>query len=142
MKYLTRAGKKDGESDLKDYKKTRVYLDWLTDIVERQYKINKRIDFLNFTGKWKGDIITNPPYRTALEFVKKSIEVVETGSKIAMFLKVQFLEGKARKEFFKTNPPKKTYVSSSRLNCAKNGRFEDFKSSAVCYCWYIWEKGI
>lgn len=130
-----------GEGHLSEVLKKNDYDVYCTDIVERQYKINKRIDFLNFTGKWKGDIITNPPYRTALEFVKKSIEVVETGSKIAMFLKVQFLEGKARKEFFKTNPPKKIYVSSSRLNCAKNGRFEDFKSSAVCYCWYIWEKG-
>lgn len=34
MKYLTRAGKKDGESDLKDYKKTRVYLDWLIESLE------------------------------------------------------------------------------------------------------------
>lgn len=33
-KYIFRAGKKDGESDLKDYNKSRVYLDWLIEILE------------------------------------------------------------------------------------------------------------
>ena len=61
-------------------------------------------------------------------------------TKIAMFLKVQFLEGKARKQFFINNPPKKVYVFSSRVSCAKNG---DFTSAvnAVCYAWFVWEKG-
>ena len=37
-----------------------------------------------------------------------------------MFLKVQFLEGKRRKEFFKKFPPKVVYVFSERIMCAKN----------------------
>ena len=78
-----------------------------------------------------GDIITNPPYKVALDFVKHSLDIIPEGNKVAMFLKLQFLEGKARKEFYKENPPKKIYVASGRLNCAKNGKFEEFKSSAV-----------
>lgn len=58
-----------------------------------------------------------------------------------MFLKLTFLEGKERKEFYKENPPKKIYVASGRLNCAKNGNFDDYSSSAVAYAWFIWEKG-
>jgi len=58
-----------------------------------------------------------------------------------MFLKLQFLEGKARKELFAKHPPITVYVSSSRLLCAKNGDFESAGGSAVAYCWYIWEKG-
>ena len=58
-----------------------------------------------------------------------------------MFLKIQFLEGKARKEFFKEHPPKIIYVASSRLKCAKNGDFDKYTSSAVCYAWFIFEKG-
>ena len=41
-------------------------------------------------------------------------------------------------------PPKKIYVSSSRLLCAKNGDFEGMRKgggSAVAYAWFIWEKG-
>ncbi len=91
--------------------------------------------------EFNGDIITNPPYKMALDFVKHSLNIIQEGNKVAMFLKLQFLEGKARKEFYKNNPPKKIYVASGRLNCAKNGKFEEFKSSAVAYAWFVWEKG-
>ena len=46
------------------------------------------------------------------------------GTKVAMFLKLTFLESKARRELFERYPPKVVYVSSSRLQCAKNGDFE------------------
>ena len=42
---------------------------------------------------------------------------------------------------YKNNPPKKIYVASGRLICAKNGEFEKYTSSAVAYAWFIWEKG-
>lgn len=58
-----------------------------------------------------------------------------------MFLKVTFLEGKARKDFFKKYPPKVIYVCSGRIPCAKNGDFDKYPSSAVAYAWYVWEKG-
>jgi hypothetical protein len=34
------------------------------------------IDFLTYSGGWDGDIVTNPPYKHALEFVKKRIPYV------------------------------------------------------------------
>ena len=40
-----------------------------------------------------------------------------------------------------TNPPKTVYVYSKRKNCAKNGEFEKYPSSAVCYAWFVWVKG-
>jgi hypothetical protein len=114
------------------------------DIIDRGYGIGG-VDFLTCKKKWSGDIITNPPYKYAQEFVEKSLELVEDGAKIAMFLKIQFLEGKRRRSLFNYNPPKIVYVSSSRLICVKNGEFakstENKESSAVAYCWYIWEKG-
>ena len=57
-----------------------------------------------------------------------------------MFLKIQFLEGQARRLLFDRNPPKKVYVASKRLICAKNGDFDSYKSSAVCYAWFVWTK--
>ncbi len=111
-----------------------------TDKYDRGY--GKVHDFLlSENDKWDGDIITNPPYKYAQEFVEKSLQVVNDNSKIAMFLKIQFLEGKKRKSLFKNNPPIKVWVSSSRILCAKNGNFNTMKSSAVCYCWFIWMKG-
>ncbi|WWU70277.1 NAD(P)-dependent oxidoreductase [Clostridium baratii] len=111
-----------------------------TDLIDRGYG-KGNIDFLKCNKRFNGDIITNPPYKYAKEFILKALELVGEGDKVAMFLKVQFLEGKARKELFKNNPPKKVYVSSSRLNCAKNGEFEKYPSSAIAYAWFVWEKG-
>ena len=97
-------------------------------------------DFFKITD-WDGDIISNPPYKNALDFVKHSLEIVKEGSKVAMFLKILFLEGKTRKEFFLESPPKVIYVASGRLNCAKNGDFDKYTTGAVCYAWFVWEKG-
>lgn len=103
---------------------------------------NELYDFLSIENKfWNGDIITNPPYRYAKEFIEKALNIIPVGNKVAMFLKVQFLEGKERKKFFRNYPPRVIYVSSSRIKCAKNGDFDKYSSSAIAYAWYIWEKG-
>jgi len=117
-----------------------------TDLINRGYeKMKAEVDFLTyeFKNKWKGDILTNPPYKYSLEFVKKGLDIIDNENKVIMFLKIQFLEGKGRHEFFKKHPPKYVYVHSSRQQCALGGDFEKYKKSATaqCYCWYIWEKG-
>lgn len=77
-----------------------------TDLIDRGYG-QGGVDFLQQTEIYDGDIITNPPYKYALDFVKKSIELIPNGHKAAFFLKVQFLEGKARRKFFDKTPPAK-----------------------------------
>lgn len=102
------------------------------------------IDFLNTTGTWDGDIITNPPFSLATQFVNKSLELVKDGAKIAMFLKVQFLEGSKRYwNLFRDNPPKIVYINVNRCGCTKDGIFNKTGNapSAICYCWFIWKKG-
>ena len=45
---------------------------------------------------------------------------------------------------FEKYPPKYVFVSSSRLQCAKNGDFVRYGkgvNTAVAYAWYIWIKG-
>lgn len=115
-----------------------------TDLVDRGFG-ESGIDFLSIDNiKWDGDIVTNPPYRYAQEFVEKALKIIPEGKKVAMFLKLQFLEGKARKYLFLKYPPKVIYVSSSRLLCAKNAEFEKMikgGGSAVAYGWFIWIKG-
>jgi hypothetical protein len=111
-----------------------------TDLIDRSYGISG-VDFLQQTEIFNGDIITNPPYKFALEFVEKGLELLKEGNKLIMFLKIQFLESKGRRKLFDNYPPKIVWVSSSRMACAKNGDFETYKESASCYCWYVWEKG-
>lgn len=91
------------------------------------------------------DIVTNPPYRYAKEFVLKALELLPHGCKCCMLLRLQFLEGQARyKEIYNQTPPSRVYVFSERLQCAKNGDFEQIKAaggSAVAYAWFVWVKG-
>ncbi len=115
------------------------------DLIQRDYKDMEVKDFLNEVfepiTEFVGDIITNPPYSLCNEFVEKSLSIIPTGNKVAMFMKMTFVEGKKRREFLKQYPIKTIYVSSSRINCPKNGDFAKSVSSAVCYAWFIWEKG-
>ena len=60
---------------------------------------------------------------------------------LILFLKIQFLEGQARKSLLKKYPPKYVYVNSARQKCAMNGEFEKYNTTAICYCWFIWQKG-
>lgn len=112
-----------------------------TDKVYRGFGNPKPLDFMEETiPDFDGDIITNPPYSAGLEFVERALETVRPGRKIAMFLKVQFLEGKKRGDLFAKAPPRTVYISRSRLAYAKNGDFTHTQK-AVAYAWYVWEKG-
>lgn len=131
-----------GDGHLSKVLKHRGYIVFESDIVKR-YDDVVRLDFLTpeaYEYKGKFDIITNPPYRYALEFCEQAIKLCK--NKVAMFLKLQFLEGKKRYEFFKTYPPSRVWVYSWRIQCAKNGDFDGLKNtSAQAYAWYIWERG-
>ena len=84
-------------------------------------------------------IVTNPPYKYAQEFVEHAIEL--GADKVAMFLKLTFLEGQKRRKLFEKYPPKTVAVFSKRVQVAINGDPEMFKkSSAACYAWFIWER--
>lgn len=132
-----------GEHHLVNVLEHRGYEVKASDIIDRIGNgYTEIIDFLQFNGRFNGDIITNPPYKHAKEFVEKALEIIPNGNKVAMFLRVLFLEGKARRELFNKYPPKIIYIPSARLNCAKNGDFDTYyKNGAVCYAWFIWEKG-
>lgn len=121
-----------------------------SDIIERDYELDFIQDFLKMSvcglgTKEEYDIITNPPYKFAKEFVLKALHMIKDGRKVYMFLKLQFLEGKARyNELFSKYPPKNVYVFSERIACAKNGEFHKIKElggSAVAFAWFVWEKG-
>lgn len=116
------------------------------DIVDRGYEGTHLVDFMEYEPSVKiNHVVTNPPYSMAQKFLERSIDIVEEGGKVAMFLKIQFLEGKARKEMFERLPPKKVYVFSERQSPYRNGQKYDENgkkwSSTMCFAWFVWEKG-
>ncbi len=125
-----------GEGHLSEVFKKRGYETITTDLIYRGYGTGG-LDFLKYNEPVACDIVTNPPYKYAKEFVKQALELIPNGFYVAMFLKLTFMEGKARKELFEKYPPKTIFVSSSRLQCAKNGEFEQIKAgggSADGFC--------
>lgn len=130
-----------GEGHISKVLKAHGYKVRSSDIIDRGYEDTEILDFLSVgPSRDDYDIITNLPYKYAKEFVEKAIEILPMdGAKIAMFLKLTFLEGQARRELFKKYPPKTVYVFSGRVECAKNGEFTG--GSAVAYAWFIWETG-
>lgn len=109
-----------------------------TDLIDRGYG-EGGVDFLATTTTRAPNILTNPPYKYAQEFVEKAMGLA-TG-KVAMFLKLTFLEGQKRRKMFEKYPPKYVYVFSQRKKCAINGKFEDTGSSAAAYAWFVWQPG-
>lgn len=54
------------------------------------------LDFMQCLEPWEGDIVTNPPYGIALEFIQHALGLVKDGAKVAMFMRLLFLEGKQK----------------------------------------------
>lgn len=109
-----------------------------SDVIDRGY--GDVSDFL-VSGKTPYDIVTNPPYKLQSEFVKHAMEVLRPGGKLALFLKIQFLESAKRRELFNRYPPSRIHVFSKRARTAKNGDFANIGSALTCYAWFVWEEG-
>ena len=119
-----------------------------TDIMDRGY--GEVLDFLSADGKWCGDILTNPPFKYATQFVDHAIDCIADGHLAVFFLKVQFLETAKRAALFKRCGLKHVIVNSERICCAKNGEFDTyFKQSkngayrgcTQVFCWFVFQKG-
>jgi len=109
-----------------------------TDLIYRGFGEEKPVNFLMESKQFNGDIITNPPYSLALEFVQKALSLSKR--KVAMFLKLQFIETKRRYiNLFSKFPPSVIYVFVKRIKCYKNNEKTTY-GGAICYCWFVWDK--
>ena len=80
-------------------------------------------------------IISNPPFNQAMEFIKKALEDVEDGGYVAMLLRLNFLETKARKDFFDNYMPTWIFVHHKRMSFTDAGG-----TDSVAYCHMVWKK--
>lgn len=130
-----------GEGHIAQVFKDKGYNVTACDLIQRNYPLDKCWDFLKQAESFDGDIVTNPPYELATEFVTKALNIIPEGNRVVMFLKLTFLESKKRKPLFETKQLKTVYVYTNRTACAKNGDPSGFGTGAVAYAWYEWVKG-
>ena len=81
-------------------------------------------------------VITNPPFNQALPIIQKALDDVEDGGYVIMLLRLNFLETKARKEFFDNYMPQYIYVHHQRMSF-----IEGKGTDSVAYAHYVWQKG-
>lgn len=94
------------------------------------------MDFLA-TTRPVDSIVTNPPYALAQPFVLHALNQVR--DRVAMLLKLSFLEGQKRKPFFESTPLARVYVFSKRVSFNR-GTEENKGAGLLAYAWYVWDK--
>lgn len=81
-------------------------------------------------------IISNPPFNQAIEFIKKALDDVADDGYVMMLLRLNFLETKARKDFFDNYMPSWIFVHHKRMSFTDAGG-----TDSVAYCHMVWKKG-
>ena len=127
-----------------------------SDLVQRgnmtRHEVKDFLDVNNnmFCPKMEVNILTNPPFKLAPQFIEKSMELLNTGYLAIFFLKIQFLETPKRARLFKECGLKYVGVFSERICCAKNGEFDKYfkqddtgryKGGTQLYAWFVFQKG-
>lgn len=93
------------------------------------------IDFLA-THRVIDNIVTNPPYAVAEEFVRHALDLAQC--KVAMLLRLAYLESAKRYSLFKTTPLAQVIVLSKRLPHWNGVGFAH--SGQFSHAWFVWDK--
>lgn len=76
-------------------------------------------------------VITNPPYKLAMEFVERALAEVTPGGTVAMLLRLGWLASQKRAAFLRRNTPC-VYVLSRRPSFTGSG------TDSADYAWMLW----
>jgi hypothetical protein len=107
-----------------------------TDLVDRGYG-ESGVDFLQATAR-ADNIVTNPPYNSAEAFVRVGVKLARR--KLALLLRLAFLEGARRCEtLFTQTPPSRVWTFSERITFYPAGATRK-GAGATAYAWFVWDK--
>lgn len=119
-----------------------------SDLVDRGYKGGltesfRQADFLQETASPADNIVSNPPFNLAREFVDRALSIAS--HKVAFLLPLTFLEGAARTRWLETTPLARVHVFSWRISMPPG---ELLATGAVkpeggkkAFAWFVWEQG-
>ena len=115
-----------------------------TDLIDRGYG-EGGVDFLDDDqisrfGQFD-NIITNPPFKFALDFVLQAKKMAR--KKICILNATMFLDGIKRYEMWvdKEFPLKTMYQFSGRVVFRKNEVVDQSQSGLIPWAWFVFEKG-
>ena len=101
---------------------------------------NDHVSFFSSTN-WSDcrSIVTNPPFRLAEEFIRRTI-AMSWIEKHAWLLRLQFVESARRYPLFRDYPPVRVWVFSKRVQVSARGLVNPV-GGMIPYAWWIWERG-
>lgn len=128
-----------GEGDMSRVLEASGYDVISTDLVDRGY-CDARIDFLMEHQARAPNVVTNPPFGLAREFVDRALEL--TSGKVAMFLRLAFLEGLSRGQWLPNTPLARVWIMSRRVPMQR-GRISQAGDGhgVLAFAWFVWEHG-
>jgi hypothetical protein len=97
-------------------------------------------DFLESPSPGFDWLVTNPPYKTALNFIEQGLHLARKG--VAVIVRGAFPEGQERyRRLFSKNPPTVIAYYAERVSMVK-GCYNPDASHAIQYMWMLWVKGV
>jgi hypothetical protein len=114
------------------------YLVRSSDLIDRGFGA-AGVDFLQQAKTWGDNVVTNPPFKLAREFVEHALSIVP--GKVAVLARLQWLESGPRQAFFRAAPFARLYVFSTRVPFQR-GRLVDSGEGGgrmVAYAWFIFD---
>lgn len=108
-----------------------------TDLVDRGFGLG-RVDFLMEQRLLAPNIVTNPPFKLGEKFLRKAIDL--RAEKIALLVRLNWLEGMERALIFRENRPARVWVFPWRLCITPGEVREDRGGGTVAYAWFVWER--
>lgn len=117
--------------DIRDIPQPNAYDHWLP-----------KWDFIHQAVGGNADVVmSNPPYKFAEEFTRKSIRFLDSGGYHVSLMRLAFLEGQARGTgLWRDLPPLSVHVLSRRPSFITEGKNKG-KTDATAYALYIWREG-
>lgn len=117
---------------------------WETDIASHNgYRLDQRGDFLTLTRS-VNHVVTNPPFDKAEAIIRHARRQADT--KVAILLRLAFLESSIRTAFFEEHPPARVWVFRNRLTLypqhllmtpLTNGKKRNGGTQAMA--WFVWD---
>lgn len=128
-----------GEGDITRVLEEAGYEVHSSDLIDRGFG-DVGVDFLRQFRSRAPNIVTNPPFKLAMPFVNASLQ--HASGKVAMFLRLAFLEGQRRGPWFQRTPLKRVWVMSSRvpMQRARLANADD-SGGVLAFAWFVWERG-
>ncbi len=117
-----------------------------SDIVARSPLCDAESDFLDTTFKPAFEnIVMNPPFGCAEEFVRKAIEIVPCGGKVAVILPLVWVSGFSKKRDWLPDSPLKTLYPISPRPSMPPGKVIEAGikpgNGTKDFAWLVWESG-